>query len=65
MTGGPDEVDAFIEIMRPFGIIEMVRTGAVAMESGNNGRTATYGNNGQVAEVKSHYIQPLSEREGV
>jgi acetolactate synthase-1/3 small subunit len=36
MTGSPDEVENFINIMRPFGIIEMVRTGMVAMASGKN-----------------------------
>lgn len=35
MTGAPDEVDRFIQIVKPFGIIEMVRTGIVAMARGN------------------------------
>jgi acetolactate synthase-1/3 small subunit len=68
MTGTPDEVDAFVEIMRPFGILEMVRTGAVAMESGTNGRALPASNghaNGHANGHKSHYIQPLADREGV
>ena len=35
VTGKPNEIDAFIELMRPLGIIEMCRTGVVALERGN------------------------------
>ena len=35
VTGDPSKIDAFIEIMKPFGIIEMCRTGIVALERGN------------------------------
>ncbi|MEE1019559.1 MAG: acetolactate synthase small subunit [Acutalibacteraceae bacterium] len=35
ITGETAKLDAFIEIVRPFGIIEMCRTGAVAMQRGN------------------------------
>ena len=31
ITGGEDKIDALIELLKPFGIKEMVRTGAVAM----------------------------------
>src|SRR5579862_1936322 len=31
ITGGEDKVNALLEVLRPFGIIEMVRTGQVAM----------------------------------
>jgi len=31
ITGGEDKVNALVEVLRPFGIIEMVRTGQVAM----------------------------------
>ncbi len=35
---GPEErVDRFVELMEQFGIIEMVRTGRVAMTRGDNG----------------------------
>ena len=30
-TGAQDKLDGLIEVLRPFGILEMVRTGAVAM----------------------------------
>ena len=34
ITGDEDKIDSFIDVMRPMGIIEMVRTGAVAMARG-------------------------------
>lgn len=35
ITGDADKVDGFVDVLKPLGIIEMVRTGAVAMERGN------------------------------
>ncbi|MBQ8474141.1 MAG: acetolactate synthase small subunit [Clostridia bacterium] len=35
ITGDPSKIDAFIEIMKPFEIIEMCRTGIVAIERGS------------------------------
>ena len=34
VTGDPSKIDAFVQLMRPFGIIEMCRTGIVALERG-------------------------------
>jgi acetolactate synthase I/III small subunit len=34
MTGGEEKVDRFLELLRPYGILEMVRTGVVAMRRG-------------------------------
>ena len=34
VTGEPVKIDAFIEIMKPLGILEMCRTGIVAIERG-------------------------------
>ena len=34
ITGDPTKIDAFIKLMVPFGIIEMCRTGIVALERG-------------------------------
>ena len=35
LSGSPDKVDSFLELLRPFGIREMVRTGRVAMVRGS------------------------------
>ena len=34
ITGDPGKIDAFVELMKPFGIIEICRTGIVALERG-------------------------------
>ncbi len=36
VTGESSKIQAFVELMKPFGIIEMCRTGIVALERGNN-----------------------------
>ena len=34
VTGEPSKIDAFVQIMKPFGIIELCRTGIVALDRG-------------------------------
>lgn len=36
ITGEPSKIDAFVKLMIPFGVIEMCRTGIVALERGNS-----------------------------
>ncbi len=36
VTGEPSKVNAFVEVMKPHGIVEMCRTGVVALERGSN-----------------------------
>ena len=36
ITGDPNKIDAFVKLMLPFGILEMCRTGVVALERGSN-----------------------------
>ncbi len=47
VTGDPSKIDAFIKLMIPFGIIEMCRTGIVALDRGTStlldGETNIYG----------------------
>jgi len=40
-TGSEDKVDGLVEVLRPFGILEMVRTGRVAMVRRSNTNTKT------------------------
>jgi acetolactate synthase-1/3 small subunit len=36
-TGNEDKIEGLIEVLRPYGILEMVRTGRVAMSRGSSG----------------------------
>lgn len=36
IAGTVDKIDGLVEVLRPFGIVEMVRTGVVAMRRGNS-----------------------------
>lgn len=40
ITGDPEKVDGLVELLRPRGIVEMVRTGKVAMTRGASARRA-------------------------
>lgn len=41
-TGTEDKIDSLVEVLRPYGVIEMVRTGRIAMARGNvTGRRIT------------------------
>jgi acetolactate synthase-1/3 small subunit len=42
-TGDEEKIDSFVDVLRPFGILEMVRTGVVAMARGTS---VIAGNNG-------------------
>jgi acetolactate synthase-1/3 small subunit len=35
VAGAPTKINAFIDVMQPLGIVEMCRTGAVALERGS------------------------------
>jgi acetolactate synthase-1/3 small subunit len=37
MTGAPEKIDAFVELMRPLGLIELARTGVAAIARGAAG----------------------------
>ena len=36
-TGAEDKIDSLVEVLRPYGVVEMVRTGRVAMARGGAG----------------------------
>lgn len=37
VTGTEDKIDGLVDVLRPYGIVEMVRTGRVAMARGSSG----------------------------
>jgi acetolactate synthase-1/3 small subunit len=39
-TGTEDKLDSLLEVLRPYGVIEMVRTGRIAMARGTGGQKA-------------------------
>jgi acetolactate synthase-1/3 small subunit len=39
VTGTEDKINGLFEVLKPFGVVEMVRTGRVAMVRGSNGTT--------------------------
>jgi acetolactate synthase-1/3 small subunit len=41
ITGTQDKLDGLLEVLRPFGILEMVRTGAIAMTRGAEAQPKT------------------------
>jgi len=53
ITGTEDKIDGLLEILQPFGIIEMVRTGCVAMTRGSEATT-----------VHPHFVQALVPQNG-
>jgi acetolactate synthase-1/3 small subunit len=40
LTSSPDKIDSFVDLVRPFGIKEMVRTGRIAMVRGTPAHSA-------------------------
>jgi acetolactate synthase I/III small subunit len=43
ITGTEEKIDGLLEVLRPFGIVEMVRTGRVAMSRGSKSAAAVVG----------------------
>ena len=56
VTGTEDKVDAFFEMLRPFGIKELVRTGRIAMTRGTAAPTSVDGGKGE-----HHRYRPAGE----
>ncbi len=54
ITGDEEKIDGFVEVLRPYGIIEMVRTGMVSMLRGSTALTTLYQNGNGNGNGKSH-----------
>ena len=44
ITGDEDKIDGLLEVLRPYGVLEMVRTGIVAMRRGSKCSSVSPGN---------------------
>jgi acetolactate synthase-1/3 small subunit len=51
ITGAEEKIDSMVDLLRPFGIIEMVRTGRVAMVRGDESVPAMNGRRPQLRSV--------------
>jgi acetolactate synthase-1/3 small subunit len=54
ITGSEEKINGLLEVLRPFGVLEMVRTGIVAMRRGT--RSSTLGAPPEVAEEFSGQV---------
>jgi acetolactate synthase-1/3 small subunit len=43
ITGTEDKIDGLLEVLQPYGVLEMVRTGVVAMKRGGKNSAANAG----------------------
>jgi acetolactate synthase-1/3 small subunit len=53
ITGAEDKIDGLLELLRPYGVLEMVRTGIVAMRRGSKSGTAASTAEGAAQSVAS------------
>ena len=58
ITGTEDKIDGLLEVLRPYGILEMVRTGRVAMARGAKSAAAAASANGTGALYADEFSQP-------
>ena len=42
ITGAEDKIDGLLEVLRPYGVLEMVRTGIVAMRRGSRSAAGSH-----------------------
>ena len=58
ITGGEDKIERLLEVLRPYGVLEMVRTGIVAMRRGKGSAPVTANNSDHDAaeEDVSHSV---------
>jgi acetolactate synthase I/III small subunit len=56
ITGDEDKINSFVEVLRPFGILEMVRTGVVAMARGVNPALPALNGNGNGHHAQAELV---------
>lgn len=58
LTGGEEKVDRFLELLNPFGLLEVVRTGIVAMRRG--AKSPTVGSKAELTPVPAEESDSVS-----
>jgi len=58
-TGAEDKIDSFVEVLKPYGVIEMVRTGRVAMTRGGSSMPVEFKSQ-ERREIASHHDDAAS-----
>ena len=56
ITGDEEKINSFVDVLRPFGILEMVRTGVVAMARGVAPALPALNGNGYGARVQAELM---------
>src|SRR6516162_8611932 len=56
ITGAEDKIDGLLEVLRPYGVLEMVRTGIVAMRRGNKSSVAVSADRKSTRLNSSHLV---------
>ena len=51
ITGTEDKIDGLLEVLRPYGVLEMVRTGRVAMSRGAKTSASAAAGSGNMVET--------------
>jgi acetolactate synthase-1/3 small subunit len=62
ITGVEDKVDGLLEVLKPFGLLEVVRTGQIVMRRGDKPSTVT-AKNGEIAEVAGPQAEVETEED--
>ncbi len=65
ITGTEDKIDGLLEVLRPYGILEMVRTGRVAMARGAKAAAAAVAGSAVGASADSLYADEFSQPDDV
>jgi acetolactate synthase-1/3 small subunit len=56
ITGDEEKINSFVDVLRPFGVLEMVRTGVVAMARGVAPALPALNGNGYGARVQAELM---------
>ncbi len=56
LAGAEDKIEAFVRLIQPYGIVEMARTGVIAMSRGNTNTGSNTPTAGKVAEPQTSAV---------